>query len=307
MDIQILLLKPILKWDLCMKNPKQNKIPFIILLVFHTGLLCYSFYKTKNKKRVFTLLMSNIGFAYLLEFFVLNIFNAYKYKPRMMKKKYFDNNLGAILSQAIFVPFTAVFLTTLKIGWVGKVMGGVYFSLVEFVFLRINVYEHNWWKTVYTLILIPLYLKVSDIWNMFLAKKYSLIYFMSLFLASMVTEANILFIFASLRKIRFGVGRFHTLNEHFIIIPLYAIFYSLISTLSFLKQNNWISKLRVLVLTVSLDLLCKKVKLVKEKFHVLDYLTIRVLTILLHGKYRDWVYGGNNEVELKEIEDEYSK
>ena len=73
--------------------------------------------------------MSNIGLAYLLEFFVLNIFKGYRYKPRVMKKKYFDNILGAILSQAIFVPFTAVFLTTLKIGWIGKILGGVIFFI----------------------------------------------------------------------------------------------------------------------------------------------------------------------------------
>src|SRR4051812_37354862 len=92
---QILLLNQSLKWVMYMKNPKRNKMPFIILLAFHTSLLGYSFYQSKNKKQLFTLLMSNIGLAYLLEYFVLNLFKAYRYKPRMMKKKYFDNILGA--------------------------------------------------------------------------------------------------------------------------------------------------------------------------------------------------------------------
>ncbi|MEH7009377.1 hypothetical protein V7087_00930 [Neobacillus niacini] len=288
----------------CMKNPKRNIIPFIILFLIHTGLLGYSFYKRKNKKQLFTLLMSNIGFAYLLEFFVLNLFKAYKYKPRVMKKDFFDNILGAILSQAIFVPFTAVFSTALKLGWIWKLLGGLYFSLIELLFLRLKVYKHYWWKTVYTLILIPIYFKISDFWNILLSKKNPFIRFISLFLMIMVTEANILFLIASTRKIRFGFGRYHSWSEHFIIVPLYAISLSFFSTLSFLKRNNWTSKLRVLVMTIGLDQTFKMRKLVKEKFHVVDYFTVRILLIFLYGKYRDLVYGVRKTVEIEDFEDE---
>ncbi|SDN74400.1 hypothetical protein SAMN05443253_11829 [Bacillus sp. OK048] len=296
-------LKTNLEMGMCMKNPKHNKIPFIILLVIHVCLLGYSFYKTKNKKQLFILLMSNVALAYLLEFFVLNLYKAYKYKPRVLKKKYFDNTLGAILSQTIFVPFTAVFLTSRKIGWIGKILGGVYFSLVEIVFLRLKVYKHHWWKTVYTLVLIPFYFKISDWWNCLLTKQISLIRFISLFFMIMVTEANLIFVFATLRKIRFGVGRVHSLNEHFIVVPLYAILYSLFSSLSFLKENNWISKRRLLIFSVIFEHFFNKVKLVKEKFYFVDYLTVRVLTTLLYGLYRDWVYGKNNEVKGTDSEE----
>jgi hypothetical protein len=304
---QILLLNQSLKWVMYMKNPKRYKMPFIILLAFHTSLLGYSFYQSKNKKQLFTLLMSNIGLAYLLEYFVLNLFKAYRYKPRMMKKKYFDNILGAILSQTIFVPFTAAFVTAQKIGWVGKILGGVYFSLVEFVFLRLKVYKHNWWRTVYTFVLIPIYFIISDWWKIFLSNRNPLIRFISLFLMIMVTEANLLFIFASRRKIRFGLGRNHTLNEHFIIVPMYAISYSLFSTICFLKQNNWISKLKVLILTIGLEQFFKKTGLIKEKLHAEDYIKIRFLTSILYGQYRDWVYGVNGEVEFNDNEDKLCK
>jgi hypothetical protein len=291
---------------MCMKNPKRNnKIPFIALFLIHSGLLGYTFYKSKNKKQLFTLLMSNIGFAYLLEFFVLNLFKAYKYKPRVMKKNYFDNILGAILSQAIFVPFTAVFSTTQKLGWIGKILlGGVYFSLVEIFFLKLKVYKHYWWRTSFTLILIPLYFRISDWWNILLSKKNPFIRFISLFLMIMVTEANLLFVFASARKIRFGFGRYHSWTEHFIIVPLYAIALSIFSTLSLLKQNNWLSKIRVLVMTIGLDQIFKKRKIVKEKFQVVDYYTVRILVILLYGKFRDWVYGAGKTVKQEDLEDE---
>jgi len=288
-----------MKWVMFMKNPKRNnKRPFIVLFLIHSGLLGYSFYKSKNKKQLFTLLMSDIGFAYLLEFFVLNLFNAYKYKPKIMKKNYFDNIFGAILSQAIFVPFTAVFSTALKLGWIGKfLLGGVYFSLVELFFLRLKVYKHYWWSTKYTLILIPLYFKISDWWSIFLSKKNPVIRFVSLFLMMMVTEANLLFVFASARKIRFGLGKHHSLTEHFIVVPLYAIAISIFSTLSLLKKNDLGSKIRVLVLSMVIDLIFKKQKILKEKFKVADYYTVRILVILLYGKFRDWVYGTEDNGE----------
>jgi hypothetical protein len=290
-----------------MKNPKRNKIPFIILFLVHTFILGYSVYKSKNKRQLFALLMSNIGLAYLLEFFVLNLYNAYKYRPRVLKNNYFDNILGAILSQAIFVPFTAVFLTVKKTGWLGKITGGLYFSIVEMVFLKLKVYKHHWWKTVYTLILIPIYFIISDAWNFFLGKKNPLIRFISLFFTIMVTEANLLFIFATLKKIQFGFGRYHTWTEHFKIVPLYAISFSFFTTLTFLKENNWISKLKVFVFTMVLDLVFKKTKLVKEKFHIVEYVIVRLLTILLYGQFRNWIYEDRKKGELPNNEEELSK
>lgn len=287
-----------------MKKPKKrNKIPFIILFILHSSMLGYSFFKSKNKKQLFTLLMADIGFAYLLEYVVLNVFHAYTYKPRVMKKNFFDNVFGAILSQGIFVPFTAVFSTVLKIGWVGKFLGGVYFTVVELLFLRLKVYKHNWWRTIYTLILIPLYFIISDWWNILLTKRNPVVRFISLFFMTLVTEANLLFLFASTRKVRFGAGKFHSLKEHFIIVPLYAITIALFSTVSFLKQNNWSAKLRVLIMTIGLDQLFKKRKVVKEKFHAADYFTIRILAIFLYGKFRDLVYGVRKMGEMEDSED----
>ncbi|NYE09239.1 hypothetical protein F4694_006096 [Bacillus niacini] len=297
-----------MKWDMRMRKPKkQNKIPFIIMLFIHSSLLGYSFYKSKNKKQLFTLLMADIGFAYLLEYVVLNVFHAYTYKPRVMKKNFFDNVFGAILSQGIFVPFTAVFSTFLKIGWVGKLLGGVYFSLVELLFLGLKVYKHNWWRTIYTFILIPLYFKISDWWNILLDKRNPLVRFISLFNMILVTEANLLFLFASTRKVRFGAGKFHSWKEHFIIVPLYAISVSIFSTVSFLKQNNWSAKLSVLLMTIGLDQIFKKRKVVKEKFHAADYFTVRILAIFLYGKFSDLVYGVRKTSEMEDIQDKMLK
>jgi hypothetical protein len=281
---------------------QKNFIPFLILFIIHSVLLGYSFNKSKDKKQLFSLLMSNIGFAYLFEYIVLNVFNAYTYKPKTIRNTRLDDVFGAILSQAIFVPFTAVFLTARKIGWVGKILSGCYFSLVEILFLKLGIYKQNWWKTVYTLLLTPFYFFVSDFWESLLRKKIPLIQYLSLFLMIMVTEANLLFVFVLKRNLRFGLGRYHSWTEHFIIVPLYAISLSLFATWSFVKKNDWTVKLRVQLFIIGLIKIFEKIGLVKLSMSLYELLFIRFLTVYLYGKYSEWALDGLIEGEEREQE-----
>jgi hypothetical protein len=274
---------------------KRNSIPFALLLIIHTTLLVFTFRKNEDKKKLFVLLMSNIGYAYLFEYIVLNIFKAYTYKPKVMKKPFLDDIVGAILSQAFFVPFTAVFLTSEKIGWVGKLCGGLYFSIVELIFVRLKIFKKHWWKTVYTLILIPIYFKFSDLWKWGLDRKYKTLKVTSLFLMMMVTEANALFLFAVTRKFRFGIGKFHTWKEHFVIVPLYAISTSLMSTILLLRENSWKHKLMALISSIFLNAFFEKIRLLKSKIHWLVLILIRINLIVLYGIYRDFVFGNEEE------------
>nr|WP_263326200.1 hypothetical protein [Neobacillus sp. Marseille-Q6967] len=291
-----------------MKKFKKSTLPFFILFIIHSVLLGVSFYKSHNKKQLFALLMSNIGLAYLFEYFVLNIYHAYTYKPKVIKKSILDNIFGAILSQAIFVPFTAVFLTAGKRGWGAKILGGCYFVLVEIIFLNLGVYKHHWWKTIYTAFLIPLYFKLSDVWNCLLIKNYRFIRFISLFLTIMVTEANLLFVFALFRKLRFGRGRYHSWREHFIFVPLHAITISFISAQLLKKGNDNIAKISILAFTMGLNKLFGALNIVKNKFHIVDFIAIRFIMTNLYGVFRDWIYPSTNrEVPLEERKESNKK
>ncbi|EKN65326.1 hypothetical protein BABA_21061 [Neobacillus bataviensis LMG 21833] len=274
-----------------MKILKRNSVPFFILFLIHTFLLGFTFYRNKNRKDILVLLVSNMGFAYLFEYFVFNLFNSYVYKPKIVKKSFFDNVFGAVLSQAIFVPFTAVFLTLSKSGWVVKISGSIYFSLIELLFLRLGVYKHNWWKTIYTLILLPFYFKWSDYWYSCIGKKNQIVQFASYFLLIMVTETNLFFVLAIMRKFRFGMGRYHSWTEHFILSPLYSITLSVFTAITMKKQNDVAAKLKVIVLAIGLNYFFQKIKLLKNKLRDIEYLLIRIVMVFVYGQYREWVYG----------------
>jgi len=285
---QILLDKNGLRTVDCMRIKSKNSVPFFILFLIHTFLICLAFYKSKNKKNTFIFLGSIMGFAYLLEFFVLNLFKGYKYKPKVLKNNSLDNVFGAFLSQSIFVPFTAVYLTISKAGWGVKILGGLYFALAELLFLRLRVYKHNWWKTGYTLILIPIYFIVSDWWYYWISKKNVIVRKISLFLLIMVSETNLFLLLAIFRKIRFGCGKYHGWTEHFIITPIYSISYSIFTYLNLNKQNNLWTKLTVLLFDACLYQIFVKAKILKIK--LTTYILIKSIMVMVYGIYRKWVF-----------------
>jgi len=280
-----------------MRIKNKNSVPFLILFIIHTFLICLAFYKSKNKKNALIFLGTVMGFAYLLEFFVLNLFKGYKYKPKVLKNKSLDNILGGFLSQSIFVPFTAVYLTITKSGLIKKLLGGVYFSLIEIIFLRLGLYEHNWWRTTYTLILIPIYFLLSDIWYYLLVKKNELVRKLSFFLLIMVTETNLFLILAILRKIRFGWGRYHAWTEHFLITPLYSITISIATYFTLKKQNNGWAKLKILLFDASLYQIFVKTNILKTKIKLFNYILMKGVMVMVYGAYRKWVLG---EIEFKQ-------
>lgn len=273
-----------------MKIRKGNSYPFIILFVIHAFLLFFTFNKKRDKKGLFILLFSNVGFAYLFEYFVLNLFKGYKYKPKILKESYLDNIFGAILSQAIFVPFTSVFITAFQLGWKAKIAFGLYFACIERLFLKLRVFKNYWWKTTYTLVLIPIYFIISDKWYEYLKRNNPKVLFISLFNLIMVTGVNILYVMAVLIKFKFGIGKYPTWREHFMIAPLYSISLSLVSAWQ-VRKDSWTSAVKVLSFSVVLDWCIKKLKLIKSNsFSIGKNLIIHLIMIYTSIKYKKLIY-----------------
>ncbi|MFE8699594.1 hypothetical protein ACFYKX_03035 [Cytobacillus sp. FJAT-54145] len=278
-----------------MKRLNRNNKSFLILAVIHTSLLIAAFIRSNDRKRSFISLMSDIGFAYLFEYIVLNLFNAYKYKPKILRNNYLDNILGAILSQAIFVPFTSQFIRTFKLGWVGKLFFIVYFYLVEQYFIQTKVYSTLWWKSYFTSFFLPVFYNLSDYWKNHLEKGTRFILFISLFLSILVTGVNILYVMAVVRKFRFGLGKIHSWKEHFILAPLYSILLSLLSAIT-VKKGGLIPKGVFLVFASFLDWVIHETKVVKKRFHVSTLnIFIHCLMLYISTLFKNLIYSENNQ------------
>jgi hypothetical protein len=274
-----------------MRQKKDNKYPYLILLGIHSFLLVFTFYKNKNRKRLFTALISNIGMAYIFEYFTYNLFKAYRYKPALLKNRNLDSILGAVFSQAIFIPFTALFITSFHLGWKIKLLASLYFSSIEFLFVRTGIYTQYWWKTKYTLVLLPIYFWITSKWDELLKRRKPVILFVSYFNLILVTSVNLLFLQTIKGKLRFGFSRFYSWREHFILMPLYSIVVGLFTAGTKKEKNGLMVNVKFLIYRLLLDWLLVRAKILRvSKGNVLNNLPFHLLMILLSNYYKNLVY-----------------
>lgn len=277
-----------------MKKRNANQYPFIFLTFIHVGMLLYTFYKGKDRKQLVILLLSNIAKAFLFEYIAFNIFQSYIYKPNFFKIRALDNTIGALLSQAVFVPITALFITTFKLGLKGKLLFTMYFVIIEKVFIKLGVFKTKWWRTSYTATLLPFYFLLSDFWGKHLKKRSPLVQFLTLFNSLVVINSTLLYSLAIFRKMRFGIGSNHSWREHFNIVPLYTIVLSKINTWAIYK-NKSLNIFTVLVLRLLFDWILKRFKIMKSKLQLKYELFFHLLMILLSKGLRILVYSEEKE------------
>lgn len=279
-----------------MRRRKYHKFPYIILLIANCSILIYTFYKNKDRKRLLVSLGSNISMAIIFEYFTINLLKGYRYKPRILRNKYQDHILGAVFSQGIFVPFTALFITAFHLGWKFKLMASLFYTSIELLFLRIGIYTHKWWKTSYTLILLPVYFWICDKWYYYLKLRNPAVLFVSYFHLLFVTTIHSLFFQSIIGKVKFGFGRFNSWREHFILMPLYSLIVVFFTERIEKTRNSLIIYIKMLFYRLLLDKLLIKFKLMKfEQKNVHKNLPFHIFMILLSSCYKRIVYEKPNK------------
>jgi hypothetical protein len=262
-----------------MKRMNKNSLPFIVLSIIHISLLIITLF-IRRDRRTITLLLSNISFAYIFEYFVFNVFRSYRYNPKLLKKRQLDNALGAILSQAIYVPISATFLTVFKLGWGGKILFTFYFHLIERLFLKIDNYRLYWWKPVYTTLLLPVSFLVSDFWDMNLRSKNRGVLWLSTYLSVGVVTKTLDFILDILKKPKIGLGYLHTWNEHFLISPLYMFIFSGAALLPAIKNNHLVKGFAFLFM-LTLNFYLFSTKIINNRMTLIQVILQNIFMIYL--------------------------
>lgn len=229
---------------------RLNKIPFIVLFIIQFIILAFTFYKKRDKSYL-VLLFSNIGFAYIFENLVLNLFNGYKYYPNILKNKQQDNIVGAIFSQAVYVPIMATAISAFRLGWKWKLLFSAYFVLIEYLFLHWKIFRKRWWKTYYTFFFLLIFFNGSDIWHRLLKMKHPIVKGITSYLSIYTYIITTLFIPAIFNKLKMGFGPFRSWRVHFMIVPIYSYILSGITLTTYhskLKYSNVLGFSTVLII-----------------------------------------------------------
>lgn len=263
-------------------NRQRNRYPFIILGIIHSILLILALSKSKDRKRHIVLFLNYTGVAYLFEYIIVPLLDSYVYKPKLLKKHKLDKIFGAMLSQFFYVPVSALFITVFKLGWKIKLVFSLYFVLVEKLFIFLGVYKNKWWRTRYTFITILMSFYINDKWYEQLKKKNPFILFLSFFNLIQVTWMNLIFLFAVLKKVRYGFAPFLAWKEHFQLAPLVGFFVSIVSAWK-IKEGSIASKCQALSLMLVIDLILLKKRMLKVKGTL--YLPVIYLIFLGAAEY----------------------
>jgi hypothetical protein len=269
------------------KKPFKKKVnkkskPFIILLILHVMILVFTFHK-KRDKSYFVLLLSNIGFAYLFEFFVLNLFQAYTYYPNILKNRKLDNYLGAIFSQAIYVPIVATAITAFKLKWKWKLFFSFYFVMIEHLFIQLKIFRNNWWKTSYTFLFLLICFFGSDKWYQLLNKKLPFVKWITSYMAIYSYNMNVFFILSVFKLLKMGNGVFESWKKHFTIVPFYSYFISAITLITYKTKRKYSNLLGVLFLSF-IDYILYLCKIFKHKRLIFVLFPLHVVMFLISTK-----------------------
>ncbi len=129
-----------------------------------TGL---TIYKKRDKHRgviflVFFFVSTSI--TWIGEFVVLGLFNSYAYITGIFTSPWAQNLLGHLILNSTFYPGTAILVAVyaLGIGWISLIT--IFYLLMEYLFLKLGIYEHHWWKSYMTVICIFVYQLVTKSW-----------------------------------------------------------------------------------------------------------------------------------------------
>lgn len=136
---------------------------YLLLTIISGFILVIALYKTKSLYLV-TMWLFWSGISYLFELVVFVFFRSYDYKPHVLSSSFHDSVLGSIPSQGLAVPIAASLVAVFNLSFLPIILIVLTFMGIEELFIKLGIYCHHWWKTLYTgLFLLPVFY-ISKAW-----------------------------------------------------------------------------------------------------------------------------------------------
>ena len=188
----------------------SNTIWYLLLLLTSIIAIFLSLYKARNPKFTIAFLFSVIGLTFLLEAVLAIALKAYIYHPKIVSDSFLDSVFGNYFSQ-ISISSTSVLITIFNLSSLWYFVFALIYYLIEELFIKLGIYEHFWYKSIYTSIgLIPLFWFIK---NWYRKRKDSVSYFVnyvSLFLSVFALNSVTIILSQRLLGIQIFKGNFFT-------------------------------------------------------------------------------------------------
>lgn len=126
-----------------------NTIWFLLLFITSIISTVLILHKANNPRFAFAFLFSTIGISFVFEAILVLGLNAYSYYPKIFQDSYLDIIFGNYFSQ-ISVSTTSLLLAIYNLSYIWYVFLGIVYFLIEVAFIKLGIYEHFWYKSIYT-------------------------------------------------------------------------------------------------------------------------------------------------------------
>ncbi|MCG9969943.1 hypothetical protein L9W92_18265 [Pelotomaculum terephthalicicum JT] len=146
---------------------------YCALAIICVGMTVFILYKKKNLYEFISFFLFAMMTAFIGEMIVLLFLKSYSYKPGVFTDYYAENIFGHIVPNASLWPATALLVVaySLRCRWI--VLITVIFTLLDILFANLGIYQHHWWKTWMTSVVIFFYCILMKIWFVQLKSKRS--------------------------------------------------------------------------------------------------------------------------------------
>ncbi len=220
----------------------SNTIWYILLAVPSFISIAFTLYKSSNRNFICGFSMAVLGLTFFAETGILTLFNGYRYLPKISSDSFLDAIIGNYFSQ-FFLTTGVVLIIVYKMPTIWNfIFAGINYS-IENLFIKLGIYQHFWYKTWFTPIVVLLMLWVVRKWYYHMLdypKKY--IYYLTLYtganaLVSFVAVFPIYAFSIQVINVSFGWGFF---REQAILIVSYRSILIAIMIILYRMRLKWI-------------------------------------------------------------------
>ncbi|MGG1553818.1 hypothetical protein [Paenibacillus ferrarius] len=140
-----------------------NYVPYL-LLAFVAILITVVTAIRKREPFALFLHLSFAGMIYVFEVFVLVVFEAYTYYPKLSKNSFLDSMVGATFSDFFIVPSIGVLMAFYQFRWPWIIFSAAALGGVDVLFVHLGLYSHEGWTSWYTFFALLFFFSMCRIW-----------------------------------------------------------------------------------------------------------------------------------------------
>jgi hypothetical protein len=127
----------------------SNTFWYISLTATCIVIAVFAIYRKRHTFKISTLVIFYLFatcITWIGEFIVLGIFNSYAYKPGISTDPWAENLAGHLFLNASMFPAAAILMATYSLSYLGISVIASAFILAEYLFVKLGIYEHHWWR-----------------------------------------------------------------------------------------------------------------------------------------------------------------